>query len=58
DEFASPTIDWIWDSNAETFQTACNHSNGAIIGSAFIKMLSNSTQLKEDIINFVKDIKR
>lgn len=44
-------------SNAETFQTACNYSNGAIIGSAFIKMLSDSTQLKEDIIKFVKDIR-
>ena len=44
-------------SNAETFQTACNYSNGAIIGSAFIKMLSDSTQLKEDIIKIVKDIR-
>jgi tryptophan synthase alpha chain len=44
-------------SNAETFETACAYANGAIIGSAFIKMLEHSEHLHEDIIHFVKAIK-
>jgi len=40
-----------------TFLNACTHANGAIIGSAFIRMLSNSHLLEDDIIQFVKNIK-
>jgi len=45
-------------SNAETFNTACNYANGAIIGSAFIKTLNTSTtKLKTTIHNFTKQLK-
>jgi tryptophan synthase alpha chain len=41
-------------SNRETFQQACCYAGGAIIGSAFIKALDNSTNLKATIADFVK----
>ena len=44
-------------SNQETFERACRYANGAIIGSAFIKMLEHSTQLSTDVRNFVRQIK-
>lgn len=44
-------------SNNETFKAASSYSNGAIIGSAFIKLLQAATDLKEQIEKFVKDIK-
>jgi len=43
--------------NDKTFKAACEHSAGAIIGSAFISELSNSTDLENDIGKFVKNIK-
>lgn len=43
-------------SNQETFQKACNFAQGAIIGSAFIKVLENSKDIKADIQAFIKDI--
>jgi tryptophan synthase alpha chain len=36
-------------SNNETFKTACEYANGAIIGSAFIKALKNKQNIKEFI---------
>ncbi|MCB0488932.1 MAG: tryptophan synthase subunit alpha [Cyclobacteriaceae bacterium] len=44
-------------SNASTFKTASQHGAGAIIGSAFIAMLQSSTDLKNDIRDFIKSIK-
>ncbi len=45
-------------SNAETFQTACSYSDGAIIGSAFIKSLSASPdlQIEHRITKFISTI--
>ena len=43
-------------SNAETFQQATKHNNGAIIGSAFIKMLSEKG--KEGISAFIDSIRK
>jgi tryptophan synthase alpha chain len=40
-----------------TFQMACDHSKGAIIGSAFIRLLEESEDLEEDILGFVEGIK-
>lgn len=39
-----------------TFQAACASSNGAIIGSAFVKAIENSANLQADITGFVKGI--
>ena len=44
-------------SNYKTYRTACDYSNGAIIGSAFIKALKNANDLEKTIVHFVKKIK-
>ncbi len=43
-------------SNRDSFSNACKYANGAIIGSAFIRTLEQSTDLKSDIHKFVKRI--
>ena len=43
-------------SNHETFETACQYANGAIIGSAFIKALSKGNDINETCTNFVEHI--
>jgi tryptophan synthase alpha chain len=43
-------------SNKKTFGTASTYSSGAIVGSAFIHLLKDSTDMKADIRNFVKGI--
>jgi tryptophan synthase alpha chain len=42
-------------SNNQTFSKACEYANGAIIGSAFIKVINDSKDLKKDINEFVKN---
>ena len=44
-------------SNSETFQTACKYTAGAIVGSAFIKMIKGSTNIEVDVKSFVKNLK-
>jgi tryptophan synthase alpha chain len=44
-------------SNHETFKVANNYAAGAIIGSAFINRLKESSNLETDILAFVKGIK-
>ncbi|MCM2302795.1 MAG: hypothetical protein NDI80_09245 [Flavobacteriaceae bacterium] len=41
----------------QTFETACKNSSGAIIGSAFVKHLTNNGTSKESIFDFVKTIR-
>jgi tryptophan synthase alpha chain len=53
----NPTVIGFGISSKKDFQAACEHANGAIIGSAFVKMLGNSNQLDTDIKQFVKEIK-
>jgi tryptophan synthase alpha chain len=43
-------------SNHESFENVCRYASGAIIGSAFVKMLSESNDIGKDIKMFVKDI--
>jgi tryptophan synthase alpha chain len=45
-------------SNHETFTRASQYAQGAIIGSAFIKVLQKATDLKRDITDFVTSVKR
>jgi tryptophan synthase alpha chain len=40
-----------------SFLKASENSSGAIIGSAFVKLLAQSKNLREDIIGFVKSVK-
>lgn len=44
-------------SDNETFKKAASHASGAIIGSAFIKLLGTSKDLQTDIRAFVKKVK-
>ncbi len=43
--------------NRETFKVACKYTNGAIIGSAFIKPISEKGLSKETVSEFIKKIK-
>lgn len=45
-------------SNKETFTTACKYAEGAIIGSAFIKLLRDSKNLKTDIKDYITSVKK
>lgn len=43
-------------SDAETFSTASSYSNGAIIGSAFIKQIKDSEDLRADIVTYIQSV--
>ena len=53
----SPTMIGFNVKDNASFSFASSHANGAIIGSAFIKAIQNSKDLKTDITGFVKMIK-
>jgi tryptophan synthase alpha chain len=53
----NPTMIGFGISDHDSFEKACQYANGAIIGSAFIKVLQQSTNLPKDIREFVKQIK-
>ncbi|MBC8110598.1 MAG: tryptophan synthase subunit alpha [Verrucomicrobia bacterium] len=53
----NPTLIGFGISDHQTFLRACKYANGAIIGSAFIKVLEQTHALKSDILNFVKKVK-
>lgn len=43
-------------SDAQSFNTACEYANGAIIGSAFIRAVQQQGDLKENVCGFVERI--
>jgi tryptophan synthase alpha chain len=43
-------------SDKQSFEKACEYSSGAIIGSAYIQVLSKSKNLKKDTHNFISSI--
>lgn len=43
-------------SDSDTFNNACKYSNGAIIGSAFVKAIENDLGIEESCSEFVKSI--
>jgi len=43
-------------SNQETFQQACQYAQGAIIGSAFIKVLAENQDLEKGISDFINSV--
>ena len=45
-------------SNRDTFNTVCEYAQGAIIGSAFIRLLKESTNKTQAIKDFIQEIKR
>lgn len=52
-----PTIVGFGISNPETLSQASKHTNGGIIGSAFVKAIDQSKDLENDIAHFVKSLK-
>lgn len=44
-------------SNNKTYRQVCNYTNGAIIGSAFIKAISENNNLEKRISDFIKMIR-
>src|SRR5690606_23698119 len=53
----NPTLIGFGIKDNDTFQKACRYSNGAIIGSAFIRVLQESTDLENDIQRFIQTVK-
>jgi tryptophan synthase alpha chain len=45
-------------SDQTTFTRACSYGSGAIVGSAFVTLLKESTDQKEDIEKFVKGLRK
>ena len=56
-KFKNPFLIGFGISNNATFKTACGFGAGAIVGSAFIKLLKESNDQPNDICQFVKDLK-
>jgi tryptophan synthase alpha chain len=54
----NPTLIGFGISDKETFDTACQYANGAIIGSAFIKALTKGHDVKEVAKAFITSIKK
>ncbi|MDO1451901.1 tryptophan synthase subunit alpha [Rhodocytophaga aerolata] len=53
----TPTMIGFGISDKKSFDTASSYANGAIIGSAFVKALQQSSDLEKDIASFVSSIK-
>lgn len=56
-KLTNPTLVGFGISNNETFRAASKYSQGAIIGSAFVKLLSNSQSITSDIHSFINNIR-
>lgn len=55
-ELKNPRLIGFGISDADTFSTASKYSNGAIIGSAFIKKIKDSKDLKKDIRSYIQSV--
>ena len=56
-KLSNPSLVGFGISTHESFATVCQYARGAIIGSAFVKMLADSKDLDRDIGKFVKEIR-
>ena len=57
-ELKTPKLIGFGISDKKTFDTACQHAHGAIIGSAFIKALNDTKNVKESIKDFISEIRK
>jgi tryptophan synthase alpha chain len=57
-DLASPTLIGFGIHNKETYEVASSNSNGAIIGSAFIRALEEEGQIEAKIENFISGIRK
>jgi tryptophan synthase alpha chain len=53
----NPTLIGFGIRDKQTFNTACQYANGAIIGTAFINVIDKSKNIKLDIQQFIQDVK-
>lgn len=53
----NPTLIGFGISNKETFNKACKNANGAIIGSAFVKAISQEGEMTKNINEFIQAVK-
>ncbi|NJN26189.1 MAG: tryptophan synthase subunit alpha [Cyclobacteriaceae bacterium] len=53
----NPTLIGFGISDKATFDQASAHASGAIIGSAFIQLLSNTKNMEQDIFGFIQSVK-
>lgn len=53
----NPTLIGFGISNKETFDSACAHASGAIVGSAFIKVLGENPTVEKAVESLVKSLK-
>ena len=56
-ELNNPRLIGFGISSHETYATACQYANGAIIGSAFIRTVGKAENLSESIADFVHSIR-
>ncbi len=56
-DLKNPTLIGFGISNKETFDKACKNANGAIIGSAFIKAISQEGKIVNNINEFIQSVK-
>ena len=56
-QLKSPFLIGFGISTHQTYSKACQYGSGAIIGSAFINLLKNSSDLKSDISKFIQSIR-
>lgn len=56
-KLVKPTLIGFGISDQNTFNIACKYSSGAIIGSAFVKLLGNSKDLQKDIREYIGQVK-
>ncbi len=54
----NPTLVGFGVSNKETFDAACAHSNGAIIGSAFVRALGETNTISEAVKKLLDDLRK
>lgn len=53
----NPTLIGFGIKDKQTFDTACEYANGAIIGTAFINAIDKSKDIQQDIAHFIQKIK-
>lgn len=56
-QLKNPTLIGFGIKDKQTFDTACEYANGAIIGTAFINAIDKSKNIQQDIDHFIKKIK-
>lgn len=56
-QLSNPTLVGFGISSKESYQTACRYSNGAIIGTAFIKAIEKNGKLDEKVKGFIRSLR-